>query len=207
VANIEEGLASIANEILDDVKKESKKIIRDAETKAAEILRDAKTEAESRRLGLLTNANKKSELEQKKMQSLAQIEIRNIQLHVKENYINDVFDKVLTRLKQFVESDSYLSCLLTLIEEAVKKIDSEQAVVYVNSKDQKLLISSLLDELSKKLKKNLILANEPVNCLGGCVVKTPDGKLSHDNTFEKRLHVLRPTLRIKIAKMLFQEEA
>jgi V/A-type H+-transporting ATPase subunit E len=207
MANIEEGLASIANEILDDVKKESKKIIRDAGTKAAEILKAAKTEAESRRLSRLTNAKKKSELEQKKMQSLAQIEIRNIQLQVKENYINDVFDKVLTRLKQFVESDSYPSCLLALIEEAVKKIDSEQAVVYVNSKDQKLLKNSLFDELSKKMEKNLTLANEHVNCLGGCVVKTPDGKLSHDNTFEKRLQVLKPNLRVKIAKMLFQGEA
>jgi len=175
MANIEEGLASIANEILEDVKKESEKIIRDAETKAAEILREAKTEAESIRLSLLTEAKEKSELEQKKMQSLTQIEIRNMQLQVKENYINDVFDKVLARLKQFVESDSYPSCLLTLIEEAVKKIDSEQVVVYVNSKDQKLLKNGVLDELSKKMEKNLTLANEPVDCLGGCVVKTPDG--------------------------------
>jgi V/A-type H+-transporting ATPase subunit E len=110
-------------------------------------------------------------------------------------------------LKQFVESDSYPSCLLTLIEEAVKKIDSEQVVVYVNSKDQKLLKNGVLDELSKKMEKNLTLANEPVDCLGGCVVKTPDGKLSHDNTFEKRLQALKPNLRIKIAKMLFQGEA
>jgi V/A-type H+-transporting ATPase subunit E len=207
MASIAEGLASIANEILEDVKKESEKIIRDAETKAAEILREAKTEAESIRLSLLTEAKEKSELEQKKMQSLTQIEIRNMQLQVKENYINDVFDKVLARLKQFVESDSYPSCLLTLIEEAVKKIDSEQVVVYVNSKDQKLLKNGVLDELSKKMEKNLTLANEPVDCLGGCVVKTPDGKLSHDNTFEKRLQALKPNLRIKIAKMLFQGEA
>lgn len=207
MASIAEGLASIANEILDDVKKESEKIIRDAETKAAEILSDAKTEAESRRFSLLTNAKKKSELEQKKMQSLVQIEIRNTLLQVKENYINDVFDKVLTRLKQFVESDSYPSCLLALIEEAAKKIDSDQLVVYVNSKDHKLLKKRMFDELSKKLEKKLTLSNDPVTCIGGCVVKTTDGKLSHDNTFEKRLHVLRPTLRIKIAKMLFQGEA
>lgn len=207
MANIKEGLASIANEILEDVKKESEKIIRDAETKAAEILRDAKTEAESRRFSLLTEAKEKSELEQKKMQSLTQIEIRNIQLQVKENYINAIFDKVLPSLKQFVESDSYPSCLLALIEEAVKKIDSEQTVVYVNSKDQKLLENGVIEKLSKKLEKNMTLANETVKCLGGCVVKTPDGKLSHDNTFEKRLQALKPNLRIKIAKMLFQGEA
>jgi V/A-type H+/Na+-transporting ATPase subunit E len=207
MADIKEGLASIADEILEDVKKESEKIIRDAETKAEEILRDAKTEAESTRSRILTEAKEKSELEQKKMQSLTQIEIRNMQLQVKENYIKDVFDNVIVRLKQFVESDSYPSCLLNLIEEAVKQIDTEKPVVYVNSKDQKLLKNGALDELAKKMKKNLTLADETVKCLGGCVVKTPDGKLSHDNTFEERLHVLKPSLRIKIAKMLFQEEA
>jgi V/A-type H+-transporting ATPase subunit E len=207
MADIKEGLASIADEILEDVKTESEKIIRDAETKAEEILRDAKTEAESSRSRLLTGAKEKAELEQKKMQSLTQIEIRNMQLQVKENYINDVLDKVLARLKQFVESDSYPSCLLNLIEEAANKIDSEKPVVYVNSKDQKLLKKGMLDELAKKMKKTLTLANDSVKCLGGCVVKTPDGKLSNDNTFEERLHVLKPSLRIRIAKMLFQEEA
>jgi V/A-type H+-transporting ATPase subunit E len=203
MVNIKEGLAAISNEILEDVKTESEKIIRDAETKAAKILRDAKTEAESRHLSLLAEAKEKSELEQKKMKSLTQIEIRNIRLQVKENYINDVFDKALARLKQFVESDRYPSYLLEFIEESSKKIDSEQLVVFVNSKDRKLLKNGMFEDLSKKIGKKLTLADETVDCLGGCIVKTQDMRLQYDNTFEKRLHVLRPNLRIELAKILF----
>jgi V/A-type H+-transporting ATPase subunit E len=203
MANIKEGLAEIANEILEDIKKESEKIIRDAETKAAKILKDAKIEAENRHLKLLGEAKEKSELEQKKMKSLTQIEIRNKWLQVKENYINDVFDKALARIKQFVESDSYSSYLLEFIEETVKKIDSDQLVVFVNSKDRKMLENGSFKDLSKKMNKKLKLADETVDCLGGCIVKTQDMRLQYDDTFENRLQVLRPNLRIELAKILF----
>lgn len=206
MASIKKGLVDIASEILEDIKKDSEIIIRDAEKKAEEILSDAKAEAEKRHVRLLAEAKEKSEIEQKKTQSLTVMEIRNRRLQVKEEYINAVFDKALARLKQFVESESYPSYLLTFIEEAVKKIESDRLIVYVNSKDQEWLTNGKLDELSGKLGVKLTLANETANCLGGCIVKTPDENLSHDNTFEKRLEALKPILRIGIAKILFEKE-
>ena len=189
MASVKKGLVDIAREILEDIKKDSELIIRDAEKKAEEILRDAKAKAEKRHSRLL-----------------AVMEIRNRRLQVKEEYINAVFDKSLARLKQFTESDSYHSNLLTFIEEATKKIESDRLIVYVNSKDGEWLVKGKLDELSGKLGVKLTLANETENCLGGCIVKTPDGKLSHDNTFENRLQALKPILRIEIAKILFEKE-
>jgi vacuolar-type H+-ATPase subunit E/Vma4 len=206
MASIKKGLVAIASEILDDVKKESELVIRDAEKKAEEILRDARTEAESRRARILAETREKGVIEQKKAQSLTAIEVRNRLLQVKEEQVDAVFDKVFARLKEFVESESYYSYLLKFIEEAVKKIESERLVVYVNSKDREWLANGKLDELSEKLGVKLALADETESCLGGCIVKTSDGKLSHDNTFEKRLQALKPILRIKVAKILFEKE-
>jgi len=206
MASIQKGLVAIASEILEDVKNESEIIIRDAEKKAKEILRDTRTEAERRRVSLLAEAEEKGKIEQKKTKSLTAMEMRNRRLQVKEEHVNVVFDKALARLKQFVESESYPSYLLTFIEEAVKKIGSDRLIVYVNSKDREWLANGKLDELSEKLGVKLMLADETGNFLGGCIVKTSDGKLSHDNTFEKRLHVLKPILRIKVAKILFEKE-
>jgi V/A-type H+-transporting ATPase subunit E len=206
MASIKKGLVDIATEILEDIKNDSELIIRNAEKKAEEILRDAKAEAEKRHARRLAEAKEKSEIEQKKTQSLTIIEIRNRRLQVKEEYINAVFDKALARLKQFAESESYPSNLLVFIEEAAKKIESDRLIVYVNSKDREWLANGKLDELSEKLGVKLTLANETENCLGGCIVKTSDEKLSHDNTFEKRLEALKPILRIEIAKILFEKE-
>jgi V/A-type H+-transporting ATPase subunit E len=204
MASIKKGLVAIANEILEDVKKESEIIIRDAEKKAEEILTDAKTEAKEKRICRLAEAKEKGETEKKKTKSLTEIEIRNRLLQVKQEQVNAVFDKALARLKQFAESDSYHRYLLSFIEEAIKKIESEKLVVYVNSKDRKWLANGKLDELSKKLGIKLTLAKEIEDCLGGCIVKTPDGKLLHDNTFEKRLEALKPVLRGEVAKILFE---
>ena len=205
MANVKKGLVAIASEILEDVQNESEKIIREAETKAKEILKQAKTEAEKRHADSVAEAKQKSEQEYKKTKSLTAIEIRNIHLQAKEEQLNSVFDEAVARLKKFVDSKNYSNYLLSFVEEAAKNIESDKLVIYVNSKDQNLFKTSQLEDLSKKLDKKLTLSKETIECMGGCIVKTPDGKLSHDNTFENRLQVLKPNIRVKLEKMLFQE--
>lgn len=205
MANVKKGLVAIASEILEDVQKESEKIIREAETKAKEILKQAKTEAEKRHADSIAEAKQKSEQEYNKTKSLTAIEIRNIHLQAKEEQLNSVFDEAVAQLKKFVDSKNYSNYLLSFVEEAAKNIESDNLVIYVNSKDQKLFKTSQLEDLSKKLDKKLTLSKETIECMGGCIVKTPDGKLSHDNTFENRLQVLKPNIRVKLEKMLFQE--
>ena len=204
MASIKQGLTAIAKEILEDVKLDSEKIIRDAESKASKILREAKEEAENRHNQLLTETKKKSELEKKKLESLTIIEIRNRYLKVKENYIKDVFVQAFERLKIFVESENYSSWLLVAIEKAVKEFDSTQPTIYLNPKDLKLVKNENFSRLAKKLKINF--ANETLNNLGGFIIETPDGKLSHNNTFENRLESIKSDLRNEIAKILFQME-
>jgi V/A-type H+/Na+-transporting ATPase subunit E len=205
MANVKKGLVAIASEILEDVQNESEKIIREAETKAKEILKQAKTEAEKRHADSVAEAKQKSEQEYKKTKSLTAIEIRNIHLQAKEEQLNSVFDEAVARLKKFVDSKNYSNYILSFVEEAAINIESDKLVIYVNSKDQNLFKTSQLEDLSKKLDKKLTLSKESIECMGGCIVKTPDGKLSHDNTFENRLQVLKPNIRVKLEKMLFQE--
>jgi len=204
--SIKKGLVAIASEILEDVKKEAEKIIRDAEKEAEEILRKAKEEAEKTRERLLTEAKEKGEIEKKKMKSLTEMEMRNKLLQVKEELVNATFGKTLTRLKKFAQTESYYDYLLKLISEASEKIGSGILVVYVNSKDREWLSHGSLDQLSEKLRVKLILADKIESWIGGCIVKTSDGKVSYDNTFGNRLKLLKPVLRIRIAKMLFGEE-
>jgi V/A-type H+-transporting ATPase subunit E len=208
MATLKKGLIAIANEILEDVKIESEKIIRNSEDKAENILSEAKKEAESRRDLLLNEAKKKSVLEKKKMKSLTIMEIRNKQLNVKENYINDVFEQAFNRLKKFTESENYSNWLLESIENVIKNFGSDQPVVYVNSKDYKFLKNGNFDDkLSKKLKIKITIATENLGILGGFIVHTSDRKLLQNNTFENRLQTIKSDLRSKIAKILFQMEA
>jgi V/A-type H+-transporting ATPase subunit E len=206
VASIKKGLVAIATEILEDVKKEAQGIIRGAEKEAQEILEKGKENAEKTYAELLADAKSKGENRKRKMKSSTEVEVRNRLLRAKEELVNTTFDEALSRLNEFVQTKSYQNHLLKLIQEAVKQIDSDTLVIYVNSKDREWLLDGDLDRLSEKLKVKLILADEAENCIGGCIVKTPDGKMSYDNTFESRLQLLRPVLRVRIAKMLFGRE-
>jgi V/A-type H+-transporting ATPase subunit E len=206
MASIKKGLEAMASEILEDIKNEAEKIIRDAEKEGEDTLRKAREEAKRTSVRLLAEAKEKGEIEKKKMRSLAEMEVRNKFLQVKEELVNTVFDKALARLRQFVEAESYHDYLLKSIQEAVEKLDSDTLVVYVNFKDKEWLAQGKLDKLSGKLGVKLVLANKTENCLGGCVVKTPDEKMSYDNTFEKRLQRLKPVLRTRVAKILFEKE-
>jgi V/A-type H+-transporting ATPase subunit E len=204
--SIKKGLVAIATEILEDVKKEAEKIIRDAEKEAQEILEKGKEDAENTYAELLADAKSKGENAKRKMESSTEVEVRNRLLRVKEELVNAAFDEALVRLSEFVQTKSYQNHLLKLIQEAVRQVDSDTLVVYVNSRDREWLLDGGIDKLSEKLKVKLILADEAENCIGGCIVKTPDRKMSYDNTFETRLKLLRPVLRVRIAEMLFGKE-
>lgn len=206
MASVKKGLVAIATEILEDVKLEAQKIIRDAEKQAQEILEKAKEEAEKTYADLLADAQNKGELEERVTKSSAEVEVRNRLLRAKEELVNAAFDEALTLFNEFVKTESYHNHLLKLIQEAAKEIDSDTLVTYVNSEDQEWLRNNNLDKLSKKLRVKLILADETENCIGGCVLRTPDRKISYDNTFESRLHLLKPLLRIRVAEMLFGKE-
>jgi len=206
MASIKEGLVAIANEILEDTEREAEKIIREAERRAEEILRKAKEDAEKIRSQLLAEAKEKSEIKRKKILSQAEMEAKSRLLEEKERLVNEAFNRAIIRLKEFIQTEEYHDCLLELVRDAVKKMDANYVVIYVNPKDREWLIKEGLDKLCKELDVKLKLADETLNCLGGCIVKTSDGKLSYNNTFEKRLERLKHVLRIKVGKILFGEE-
>lgn len=206
MSDIKKGLVAIASEVLEDVRKEAEKVIRDAEREAEEILRKAKEETEKTHTHLIIEAKEKGEVERRKIKSLTEMEIRNKLLRVKESLVEAAFDKALSFLSDFVQTENYYDFLLKLITEAAEKINADMLVVYVNSKDRKWLAHGRLNGLAEKLRVKMKLADETLECLGGCIVKTSDGKTSYDNTFEKRLQLLKPVLRIKVANILFRKE-
>ena len=115
MASIKEGLAAIANEILEDVKREAEEAIHEAEKKAEETLKKAKKEAEKIRNQLLAEAKEEGEVERRKILSQTEMEVRNRLLEEKENLINEAFSRALNRLKDFIQTEEYYDCLLQLI--------------------------------------------------------------------------------------------
>jgi V/A-type H+-transporting ATPase subunit E len=204
---VKDGLLAIANEVLGDVEKEAQALIQDAEEEAKNSLKKAKEQADQHYQTIVNEAKVKAEAEKQKIASLAEVEMRNSLLQRKEELVDAVFERALGKLKDFVETEQYQNYLLKLIEEAAKRIGSQNLVLYVNAKDKVWLTQDNLNRLSKKLRLELALSDRTEDCIGGCRIQTADGKITNDSTIDNRLQELKPTLRTEVAKILFGKEA
>ena len=200
------GVAAIADEVIGDVQKEAEAIISAAEKQAKETLRIAKEQADQTYRQILAESKDKAEAEKRKIASVTEVDIRNRLLQVKEDLVDEAFQKALAQLKEFVKTEEYHTYLLKQIEEIAKKMEQKILVVEVNSKDKAWLTVDMLKSASKKLHVEFKISKQTENYIGGCKLSSEDGKIVYDATLDNRLEELKPELRAEIAKQLFKEE-
>jgi V/A-type H+-transporting ATPase subunit E len=201
------GIAAIADEVIGDIQKEAEAIISAAETQAKETLRVAKEQADQTYHAALAEAKEKAESEKRKIASVAEVEVRNHLLQVKEDLVDEAFEKALVKLKNYAQTEEYHTYLLKLIEAIAKKMDQKVLVVEVNAKDKGWLTQDMLKNVSKKLHVELKISSQTQTYIGGCKIQSEDGKVVYDGTLDNRLAELKPELRAQVAKNLFGEEA
>ena len=204
--NIKDGLLAITNEVLEDVQKEAQAIILTAENEAKEILKTAKGQADKNYQAIIDRARTKAENEKKKIESRTEVDVRNSMLQTKEDLVDAAFNKALVRLKYFTTTKEYPDYLINLVEQVAKRIDRKNLIVQVNVKDKSLLNQEALNRLSQKLNCEISLSNQKAEFIGGCKIQTSDGKITYDSTIDTRLMELKPTLRVEVAKILFEKE-
>jgi V/A-type H+-transporting ATPase subunit E len=203
---IKEGFKGIANEVLADVQKEAEVLVHKAKEESKETLRIAKDESDNIYAIVMAEVVAKASFEMKKIDTKADVDVRNQILVAKDALMQSTFEKAQSRLNQVVNEDKYKKFLLKLIEESAKKIGSEKLIVIINSRDKLWLTQKNIDIISKRLRVDLALADETTSSMGGCKIQTIDGNIIYDNTFENRLEQLKPALRPELAKILFQKE-
>jgi len=205
--SVKVGLYAIANEVLGDVQREAEGIMISAENQAKETLKVAKEQAVQNYQALINKANAKAEGEKRKIASVTEVEMRNLLLQTKERLVDDAFDKALLKLKDFVATEEYRKYVLNLIKEVSQRIGQKNLVVIVNSKDKEWLTQDMLNRVSKKLNSEIKLSDQTEDFIGGCKIESSDGKITYDSTIDNRLKELKPTLRVEVAKILFEKEA
>jgi vacuolar-type H+-ATPase subunit E/Vma4 len=205
--SIKTGVSAIANEVISDVQKEAEAIISAAENQAKETLRVAKEHANQTYRAILDEATEKAAAEKRKIESIAEVEIRNRLLQTKEDLVDLAFKKTFVKLENFVKTEEYQTYLLKLIEEIAKEMDQTVLVIEVNAKDKGWLKPDMLKHTAKKLNIEFKISKQTQDYIGGCKIQTEDGKKVYDATLDNRLEELKPQLRAEIAKKLFGEVA
>lgn len=205
--SVKDGLLAITNEVLEDVQKEAQAIIFAAEDEAKKTLRTAKEQADQNYQTIINQAKIEGESERRKIASATEVEMRNDLLQTKEDLVDAAFAEALAKLKEFKATKEYRDYLTKLIEQVAKRIDRKNLIVQVNAEDKTWITQGILNRLSKKLLCELTLSDQTQEFIGGFKIQTEDGKITYDSTIDNRLEELKPTLRVEIAKILFEKES
>ncbi len=140
----------------------------------------------------------------------AELEGRKMMMLSRQELLSKVFDAARERLAEVAEgkdkSSDYEDILVKLIIETVSAIGGEEFIVSANEKD--------LAYLKKNLKKvneqvsdalgggDLKFDDEPIDVIGGVVVRNSDGTKTFHNTLEGRLVNVRSRIEAQVGKTL-----
>jgi vacuolar-type H+-ATPase subunit E/Vma4 len=177
------GAKAEATRIENEGKDNGERILGEASGKRKKILEDAKAEAET------LAANEKNE-----EIAAAHLEAKRIVSRAKEKAIENSMKGILAATADARDKD-YKTLLKKLISEGIHEVGKD-AVVMTNKEDKKLAHSL-----------GFHVSDEPVNCIGGAVVSSPDGRVVFNNTFEARFEGRRERMRTSVHKILFGKEA
>ncbi len=209
---MEPEVLEIINQILRDSRKKARFAIKEAR-KSAEMMLEKQKESARRKAGeKVSSMLKKTESEEATVRGTVFTDVRRKAswsvLSEKERLVNSVLDEVKTRLGALSQSKKYISILETLIVDAGTVLGGEALEILLNKRDSTLPLkfNVLAKKIAEKTEKKtqLKLSKQKIETFGGAVVKTVDGRIVADNTFEAIIERREKELRFKIAKILFR---
>ncbi len=196
-----EQVEKIVKKINEDAEAEASKILNEARTQAEKIKRDANVEADEIYSEILPKYEREAEQEKQRIVANAKLRARKAVLDAREDVIKLAFNAAGTKLQKLPKKD-YTKVLEKLILEGVEAIDAD-TVVIARKEDSRAITSALLKRVSEKTGFKVTKAREYINAMGGVVLRSSDGKIEVNNTFETRLERFRDELRKEVAEVLF----
>ncbi|MDR2545183.1 MAG: V-type proton ATPase subunit E [Methanobrevibacter sp.] len=195
-------------------------IISEAQIKADQIIQEAELEIksfeekESKNLELEKNriiddANKQSIMKHQQIISEAKMNARRLELETREEVIEESFSKATEELKKIASTSDkkYVDSLVNVVKEAAVEIGGGNILIHTKAEDKSKienLVSSIATDVKSATGKDTIFEfGEPINTIGGAILKIKSGEIEINNTIEARLLRYKKILRSEVAKILF----
>jgi len=183
-----------AEKILEQIKKDSEKeinqILKEAEKQTASIIDIARKEAEVESEKILSRGKNQSENIKKILVSKASQDAKRGAMKAREKIIEECFTKAYQKLSE-ISGKEYKKIVTNLTEKGLKKLSGNCLAIVSKDEDK---------EIAKNLGLKVIGS---VDASGGIILKSDDGQITLDNTFDGILERKKDRIRIKVGKLLF----
>ena len=176
-----------------------------AYTRSNEILANSRLEAEEVKAEARTVAIAPAINERARIIQQARLEGLQIVGSVRKELVDSVLDQIYGRLAGIRSDRTYAQVLRRLIQESLTELagpsgEVEKVQLQADAQDQALFESILLE-----MKLDLEISYE-LDCWGGLVAKSEDGRIVVINTLEERLERATPFLRRYLAALFENEQ-
>jgi V/A-type H+-transporting ATPase subunit E len=200
------GTDKIVSSIMSEAQGKADIIMQEANAEIATINADAEKTAESEKNKILENGKKQSDMRYQQIISEAKMNARRAELGAKEEVIEAAFDKATDDLKDIASSGSeeYDDSLTQIIKEAVDEIGGKDLIIQLNEADTNKFKSQLDSSSTFQIDDVKFQLGEPIDTIGGAIVKTTNGDIEVNNTIESRLDRFKSILRSEVADVLFK---
>ncbi|MBQ2613381.1 MAG: V-type proton ATPase subunit E [Methanobrevibacter sp.] len=200
------GTDKIVSSIMSEAQGKADIIMQEANAEIATINADAEKTAESEKNKILENGKKQSDMRYQQIISEAKMNARRAELGAKEEVIEAAFDKATDDLKDIASSGSeeYDDSLTKIIKEAVDEIGGKDLIIQLNEADTNKFKSQLDSSSTFQIDDIKFQLGEPIDTIGGAIVKTKNGDIEVNNTIESRLDRFKSVLRSEVADVLFK---
>jgi V/A-type H+-transporting ATPase subunit E len=202
------GTSKIVESIMSVAQEKADVIIQDANTEVSAIQAKAEKTAETEKIKILENGKKQSDMRYQQIISEAKMNARRAELGAKEEVIEAAFNQAIGELKVKASSgdDEYEDSLGKMIKEAADEIGSDDLILQLNEADTKKFKDDLSSQGSDSFEIDGIkfTLGEPIETIGGAVLKTTNGDIEVNNTIEARLERYKSILRSEVAEILFK---
>ncbi len=197
------GLQAILEKIRAEGEAQVQEIEQSAQIQVNGILAQARAEARQIEEDACAEVSAPAVAERARILHRARLEALRIIGDVREELVDTAITRARERLASIRADRSYPEVVRTLTEEALAELnsgDAGNAQLLADPRDRAIL-ASVLDDLELDLPVDYGL-----NCWGGLIAKSKDGRVVVINTFESRLEHATAFLRSHLAAFFEQEQ-
>lgn len=194
----------VVEKILAEARAEAEKIKAAAAEKCAAAEAELNSQLADYEKQTQAQAAQAAEDKKARVLATANMEIKKEYLAAKVALLNDVFQKVLERIKALSDSE-YENLITSLMAKAVETGDEEVIIGAEEKRIDHALIKQVNRKLSPGYKGNLQLAQDRANIDGGFILRR--GKIRVNVSIEVLLAEARDKFEMELVEELFAEES
>ena len=181
-------------------------IIQEVNAEVSAIEAQADKTAEVEKAKILENGKKQSDMRYQQIISEAKMNARRAKLGAKEEVIEAAFSQAVGELKEKASSRSadYEDSLIKMIKEAADEIGGDDLIIQLNEADTNQFKGEISSDNTFDVEGIKFKLGEPINAIGGAILKTSNGDIEVNNTIDARLERFKSILRSEVANVLFK---